>query len=75
MQYCAAPRLPGGLSNPVLVQEGLANLQAAVHSPSTASPGHAGVLELDFAVVGRHVECPPVVRHGEAFVSVGTRTR
>ena len=56
----------GGLANPVLVQEGLADLEAAVHLAEHRVGGHPDVLQLDLAVVGRHVERPPVVRHREA---------
>jgi len=50
----------GGLPNPVLVQKGLADLQATVHFAEYRVDGHPDVVQLDLAVVGRHVERPPV---------------
>lgn len=58
----AAGRLP----NPVLVQEGLRDFESAVHLTEHRVGGHPDIGQLDLAVVGGHVERPPVVGHRES---------
>jgi len=56
----------GRLPNSVLVQERLRDLQPAIHLTEHRIGGHPHIGQLDLAVVGGHVERPPVIRDGEA---------
>ena len=65
----------GCLPNSVLVQERLGNLQPAIHFTEYRVGRHADIIELDFAVVGGHVERPPVVGDGKALRLGGHQER
>ena len=53
------------LANPVLVQKRLPDLEAAIHLAEHRVGRHPHIFEQDLAVIGGHVERPPVVGDGE----------
>ena len=65
----------GGLSDPVLVEEVLGDLQSATLLSEDGAVGHAHVGERHAAVVGRHVEGPEVLLYDQSVGVHGGQER